>query len=270
MMISARLAFCMIAFSMAIVVGSCMRREPPPPAGVACAVAYVAATQKAVGEGVADDADDVGTAAGGVPYGPAAALPATAADGPANASSSAVAFDNLIVKVTAQKRSTAGRRQPTSFARTIGTSDFTVAAPINCQFEIDSKATVTVQGGTTGYKVRAEITTGAGAPVTGAAYEVHYEFRENQTGNINVFNSATPGAPLKFLRLLTDPLGLAVNPGTFMTTDLGPPGGFMLNPGNYTVEYTLDADGLAQRQTTPPTVTVNIDADAQFDIVTFP
>lgn len=44
----------------------------------------------------------------------------------------------------------------------------------------------------------------------------------------------------------------------------------MLDPGNYTVRYTLEADGLAERQTAPPTVVVDIDADAKFDIVTFP
>jgi hypothetical protein len=159
-------------------------------------------------------------------------------------------------------------------ARTIGASNFTVAppVPITCQFQIDSNAIVTVMGGTTGYKVRAEITTAAGGPVTGAAYAVEYEFRQGLTG-IDIFSEASPGAPLKFLRVLTDPLGVPVNPGTFSTAlapDLGPPGGFMLAPGTYTVTYTLEAEGVAERQTVPPSVVVDIDADAQFDIVTFP
>jgi hypothetical protein len=36
------------------------------------------------------------------------------------------------------------------------------------------------------------------------------------------------------------------------------------------VTYTLEAEGVAERQTVPPSVVVDIDADAQFDIVTFP
>lgn len=276
-MISTRVGFCLIACSLAVLAGSCMR-PPKAPAGVACAVAYAAATQKAVGEGRADDADDIITAGGGVPYGPAAPLPASKIDGPANASSAAVAFDDLSVKVTARKRQTAGRRQPTSFARVIGTSDFTVAAPISCQFEINSKAIVTVKGGTIGYEVRAAISTGVGAAVAGAAYEVQYQFRESQTGNIDVYSAATHSVPLAFLQTLVDPatgtpltaVGQPANPAPFSTSDLGPPGGFMLTPGNYTVHYTLEANGQAERQTIPPTVTVDIDADAQFDIVTFP
>ncbi len=209
-------------------------------------------------------------AAGGVPYGPVAALPAGSADGPANAMSTAAAFDNLGVKVTARKRQTAGRRQPTTSARTIGTSNFTVAAPVTRQFEINSVANVTVKGGTIGYKARAEISPGAGALVRGAAYEVQYQFRENQFGGIDAYSAATPGASLAFLLTLLGPAGVQLNPAPFTAADLGPPGGFVLNPGNYTVQYTLDAEGQAERQTVPPTVTVDLDVDAKFDIVTFP
>lgn len=259
--------------SMAAFVVGCERAPPPPPppAGVPCAVVYVAESRTLSGEGRADDGEDVINAAGGVPYGPTPVLPASAADGAANATSDAAAFDDLKVKVTARKRITAGRRQPKTFARTIGASDFTVAARIQCQFQIDSNAMLTLMGGAITYRARAEIVTGAGAPVIGGAYEVQYEFRETPAGGIDVFSASTPGAALTFLRTLTDPItGGLLNPAPFIEMDLGPPGGFVLDPGNYTVRYTLEADGLAERQTAPPTVVVDIDTDAKFDIVTFP
>ncbi len=160
-----------------------------------------------------------------------------AMDGPALARSMPLNFQQLRAIVQQELRGGTPMGIAGSYADSMAESTFTPAADALCRFEIESVATLTLEGGTAGYAIEARIRQGRDT-IAGGEFTRQYEFRPGSPGMIEIRQG------LRRLGEIAAGMDFVRQPGATFDPDRGPPGGFSLTGGEtYIFEFALRTIG---------------------------
>ncbi|MCG8588404.1 MAG: hypothetical protein MJE66_03865 [Proteobacteria bacterium] len=168
----------------------------------------------------------------------------------ADAQTTATSAPNTYRDVAARVQATPGPN-PTRLAITLAnskaTSTFAVAQAIRCRLVVSSAGSVSLTSGVGDYLVVARVRTAAGPPVQGADIQGQYAFAENNANPRQLD-----------IKRWGQPDGVMANGGVVLRVDRS--NVFLLQPGNYTLEFELTTNGKADTNAA-------LDIQAQVDLL---